>query len=118
MNNVEIVRQFNEALNRGDIETMMRLMSEQCVFENTSPAPDGMRYEGQAAVRDFWENFFRDSAQATIEVEEIFAHDNRCIMRWIYRWVDLEGKAGHIRGVDVYKLEDGLIIEKLSYVKG
>src|SRR5688572_5290775 len=104
MNNLEVVRQFNDALNRRDIDTMMRLTSEDCIFENTSPAPDGTRYEGQAAVRTFWENFFKGSAQATIEVEEIFARDNRCTMCWIYRWVDLEGDAGHIRGVDVYKL--------------
>jgi ketosteroid isomerase-like protein len=118
MNNLEVVTQFNEALNKRDVDTMMRLMSADCVFENTSPAPDGIRYEGQAAVRAFWENFFKGSAQATIEAEEIFEHDNRCVMLWIYRWVDLEGNAGHIRGVDVYKLQDGLITAKLSYVKG
>ena len=118
MNNLEVVKQFNDALNRRDVDAMMSLMSENCVFENTSPAPDGARYEGQAAVRAFWENFFKGSSQATIEAEEIFAHDNRCTMRWIYRWIDLDGKAGHIRGIDVYTLRDGLITEKLSYVKG
>lgn len=118
MNNLEVVRRFNDALNRRDVDTMMRLMSEDCVFENTSPAPDGTRYEGQAAVRAFWEDFFKGSLQATIEVEAIFEHDDRCTMLWTYRWNDLEGKAGHIRGVDVYTLEDGLITEKLSYVKG
>jgi ketosteroid isomerase-like protein len=118
MNNLEVVKQFNEALNQRDVDTLMRLMSADCVFENTSPTPDGTRYVGQVAVRAFWENFFIGSAQATIETEEIFEQDNRCTMLWIYRWVDLEGNAGHIRGVDVYRLQDGLITEKLSYVKG
>jgi hypothetical protein len=39
-------------------------------------------------------------------------------MLWCYHWVDASGTPGHIRGVDVYTLRDGLIAEKLSYVKG
>jgi hypothetical protein len=42
----------------------------------------------------------------------------RCVMRWRYQWVDAEGKNGHVRGVDIFQLKNGLICEKLSYVKG
>ena len=115
---VLVVTRFNDALNARDVEAMMRLMTPDCVFENTAPPPDGARYEGRAAVRAFWEDFFHGSTQARFEVEEIFAAENRCVMRWVYRWTDPAGQAGHIRGVDVYTLADGLIAAKLSYVKG
>jgi ketosteroid isomerase-like protein len=115
---IDIVRRFNDALNSGNIEAMSALLTPDTVFENTYPSPDGTRYEGMAQVRAFWEQFFRGASMAHIEIEEIFAHTNRCVMRWIYRWVDAQGNAGHIRGVDVYRLRDGLIVEKLSYVKG
>jgi steroid delta-isomerase-like uncharacterized protein len=114
----EIVIRFNNAVNRRDLEAMMRLMTEDCLFENTYPPPDGVRYEGQAAVRAFWEAFFRSSDQAQFDIEEIFGLENRCVMRWTYHWVDQAGQTGHIRGVDVYRLANGLIAEKLSYVKG
>jgi hypothetical protein len=39
-------------------------------------------------------------------------------MRWAYRWIEANGRQGHIRGVDVYTIRAGLIAEKLSYVKG
>jgi hypothetical protein len=39
-------------------------------------------------------------------------------MRWRYNWKDAEGKEGHVRGVDIFRVEDGLISEKFSYVKG
>jgi len=39
-------------------------------------------------------------------------------MRWKYNWVDTAGYKGHIRGVDIFKVTDELIHEKLSYVKG
>jgi ketosteroid isomerase-like protein len=115
---ISLVTRFNDALNARDVNSMMALQTEDCVFENTYPPPDGARYEGQAAVRAFWEEFFRSSSTARIEIEEIFALDERVVMRWVYSWQDPAGSAGHIRGVDLYRLRGGLICEKLSYVKG
>ena len=113
-----IVIRFNDALNARDIDSMMRLMTPDCVFENTYPSPDGTRYEGQAAVRAFWEEFFRSSSNAHFQIEEIFGTGNRCVMRWMYQWAAPDGNTGYIRGVDVYRIENDLIAEKLSYVKG
>jgi len=115
---VEIVQRFNDALNARDLIGMMQWLTPDTVFENTYPPPDGARYAGQAAVRAFWEDFFRGSAQARFDIEEIVALGERCVMRWTYSWTDPGGQAGHIRGVDVYRIRDGLIAEKLSYVKG
>lgn len=109
---------FNEAFNRHDVAGMMALMSEDCVFENTAPAPDGTRYEGKKAVRLFWQEFFRASPEAHIKIEEIFSAGDRCIMRWKYTWVDSGGGEGHVRGVDIFRVRDDLIYEKFSYVKG
>ena len=43
---------------------------------------------------------------------------DRCILRWKYTWGDGSEAAGHVRGVDVFRVTGGLIREKLSYVKG
>ena len=110
---IRIALDFNEAFNRHDVAGMMKLMSDDCLFENTSPAPDGTIYSGKEAITQFWRDFFRESSQAHIEIEEIFSLGPRCAMRWIYDW-----GAGHVRGVDVFKIKDNLICEKLSYVKG
>jgi ketosteroid isomerase-like protein len=89
------------------------------VFENTFPPPDGERREGQAAVRAVWEELFRSSPSAVFETEEIFAAGDRCLVRWLYRWApDEDGKPGHVRGVDIFRVRDGKVAEKLSYVKG
>lgn len=113
-----LVRRFNDALNARDLDEMMGLMTPDCVFENTHPPPDGARYEGQAEVREFWTRFFLSASETRIEVEELFAAGERVIMRWVYTWADPLGGTGHIRGIDVYRFRDGLISEKLSYVKG
>jgi len=115
---IRVVLAFNEAFNRHDVAGMMQLMSEDCVFENTSPAPDGTAYRGKAAVTQFWHDFFRDSPQAHIEIEEIFGLGMHPIMRWNYSWLDVAGAQGHVRGVDIFQVKNGVITEKLSYVKG
>ena len=115
---MRIVLAFHEAFNRHDVAGMMQLMSEDCVFENTYPAPDGAVYSGKEAVTQFWQGFFRESPQAHIEIEEIFSAGLRCIMRWRYEWVDAAGDKGHVRGVDIFRVKEGSICEKLSYVKG
>lgn len=115
---VRIVIEFNDAFNRHDVAGMMSLMSDDCVFDNTYPPPDGTLYSGKEAVTQFWREFFKGSPNAHIEIEEIVGLGLRCIMRWRYEWEDAAGAKGHVRGVDVYKLKDNLICEKLSYVKG
>ena len=115
---IRVVLEFNEAFNRHDVAGMMLLMSDDCVFENTAPVPDGTVYSGKQAVTQFWQDFFHASPQAHIDIEEIFGLGMRCVMRWRYSWVDPAGKPGHVRGVDVFQVKQGLISQKLSYVKG
>jgi ketosteroid isomerase-like protein len=115
---VEVISQFNEAFNRHDVQAVMALMTEDCVFDNTYPAPDGERFEGQEAVGRFWEEFFRSSPGANFQSEEMFAHGDRCVVRWRYEWTNTDGQSGHIRGVDVLRVREGKVEEKLSYIKG
>ncbi len=113
----DVVQRFNEAFNRHDVDAVMALMNETCVFESTRPAPDGERLEGHDRIRAFWEQFFAGSPRARFDTEEIFAAGDRCVVRWVYSWVK-EGKPGHVRGVDVFRVRDGKVVEKLAYVKG
>lgn len=112
-----VVERFNEAFNRHDVDGIMQCMTADCVFENTRPAPDGTQIVGQDAVRRFWEEFFARSPQARFDTEDLFAAGDRCVVRWVYHWMR-DGKAGHVRGVDVFRVRDGKVAEKFSYVKG
>ncbi len=111
------VQRFNDAFNRHDVDAVMALMTADCVVDSTRPPPDGERVEGQERVRTYWQEFFRRSPQARFETEEIFAAGDRCVVRWSYHWVR-DGKAGHVRGVDVFRVRGGKVAEKLAYVKG
>lgn len=110
------VRNFQEAWNRHDVEAVMAHMTEDCVFDSTSPPPDGERIEGRLAMQAFWKRFFEQAPHAHIDIEELFTSGDRVTMRWRYRWGNRDDE--HVRGVDVYRVRGDKISEKLSYVKG
>ncbi len=114
---LRLVEQLNAAWNNHDLETALSLMTEDCLFENTSPAPDGELSSGKTAVRACWEPIFQTSGMR-FETEEIVACDDRVTACWRYSWINSDGTEGHVRGIDLFKIRDGLIAEKLSYVKG
>jgi uncharacterized protein (TIGR03086 family) len=106
------VVRFDAAFTAKDVDAVMAAMTPDCVFEDTSP-PDGRQHVGAAAVRAAWEALFRSSPEATFTTEEVVVAGDRVVARWRYDF-----GAGHVRGVDLFTVRDGLVAEKLSYVKG
>ncbi|MBN1954322.1 MAG: nuclear transport factor 2 family protein, partial [Anaerolineae bacterium] len=113
-----IVLAFNEALNRHDVAGMMQLVSDDCVLESAGPAPDGAVYKGKEAVTRYWEEFFRESPQAHVKLEEVIGLGWRCVARWRYEWVDGAGKSRYVRGVGIFRVQNGVVREQRCYVKG
>jgi ketosteroid isomerase-like protein len=112
MDALEVVERFGAAWSAHDLNTALTMVTDDCVFDATGPAPDGARYVGRDAIRGAWQPIFDDST-SVFEAEETFSCGDRVVQRWRYRWAD-----GHVRGVDVFRVQDGLVAEKLSYVKG
>jgi ketosteroid isomerase-like protein len=109
---IDVVTAFGETWANHDLDGAIALITEDCVFDNTDPAPDGTRYVGRDAIRQAWTPIFDDST-SRFDAEETFQVDDRVVQLWRYSWSD-----GHVRGVDVFRIRDGLVAEKLSYVKG
>jgi ketosteroid isomerase-like protein len=114
---VAAVDTFNEAFNRHDVDAVMAVMTDDCVFESTAP-PEGTRHVGQAAVRAAWEEFFRATPTARFDAEDVIATGDRCVVQWRFTWQDDDGTEGCVRGVDVIRVRDGKVAEKFAYVKG
>jgi ketosteroid isomerase-like protein len=109
---LDLMDRFTDALNSHDLHAVMALVTDDIVFESTSP-PDGTRYEGRDAVRQVWGGMLA-TPQARFSVEEQFSDGSgRAVVRWRYDWAD-----GHVRGVDVVRVRNGQLAESLAYVKG
>lgn len=111
------IDKFNDAFNRHDADALAALLTEDTVFEDTSPAPDGRRVEGKAAVVEFWRGWFSRNTDAHFEAEEIIVGGNRATVLWVYKKMR-NGQPWHLRGVDVFTVRDGKVATKLAYVKG
>jgi len=112
-----VIDRFSEAFNRHDADTLETLLTDDTVFEDTSPAPDGRRIEGKAAVADFWRTWFAGNVDATFEAEDLIVAGDRAIVLWVYR-KSRNGQPWHLRGVDIFTVRDGKVAAKLAYVKG
>jgi len=112
-----VIDSFNAAFNRHDAEALASLLTEDTVFEDTSPAPDGNRIQGRAAVVAFWREWFARNADAHFDAEDVIVSGNRAVVLWVYRKMR-NAQPWHIRGVDVFTVRDGKVAAKLAYVKG
>ena len=90
----------------------MSAMTGDCVFESPAALPDGTSFQGAAAVRSVWDEFFADSPNAVFETEELVAFGDRCLFRWIYSRNGEDDVPGHVRGVDIFVVRDGKVAAK------
>lgn len=108
----DVVAHFNQAWGAHDLPAALALLTADCVFDSTGPAPDGVAAVGPEAIAAAWAPIFADAA-SRFDVEEGFEAGDRFVQRWVYSW-----DGGHVRGIDVFVVRDGLVAEKRSYVKG
>jgi ketosteroid isomerase-like protein len=113
----DLVQQIETAINRHDVDALMRLSVDDVVWESTTP-PDGDRFVGSVAVRAALESLFRDSPDARFETEDLSVTGETAVLRWRYTWKSADGTSGHVRGVDLIRARDGKLAEMLAYVKG
>jgi uncharacterized protein (TIGR02246 family) len=110
---MDVIERFNEAFNRHDIEAVMGLMTDDVVFENTS----GGRFDGRESVRAVLVRAFELMLTGWFETEKAIALGDHVVVLWSYALEKQDPERGHIRGADIFRVRDGRVAEKLSYVK-
>jgi ketosteroid isomerase-like protein len=109
----EVINRFNDAFQRHDGSVFDALVAEDCVIENTHPAPDGSRHVGREACTKLWREI-ATTPGIEFDLEDVVVAEDRAIILWRLR------RAGQdsVRGVNLMRVRDGLIVEGLGYVKG
>ena len=111
----DIMRRFNEAFLRHQPALLDELGAEDCELENTTPAPDGARHVGRAACLAVWHGI-AGNLDGWFEPERTIVCGERAIIQWRYRW-GMKAEES-LRGVNLMRVHDGLIVEAQGYVKG
>ncbi|WP_395646186.1 nuclear transport factor 2 family protein [Terricaulis sp.] len=107
--------EFNDCFLKHDPSALARLVADDCIVENTRPAPDGDRYVGKQACIALWTEIATNRA-IRFEPEHIFARGARGEIAWRLVWGGAPENS--VRGVNLMRVRDGQVIEARGYVKG
>ncbi|MBK7896318.1 MAG: nuclear transport factor 2 family protein [Candidatus Promineifilaceae bacterium] len=107
---------FAEAFNAHDVAAMTAIMRDDCHFESSEPAPDDAFYAGKKAIAQYWHRYFQTHPQAQLEAEELFGLGLRSVMRWRCEWGSAAERR-EVRGVFIFRVNQGAISELYGYVK-
>ena len=109
-----ILQRFNQVFLTHNPAALEVLVADDCVIENTQPAPDGA-HEGKAACVALWTQI-ATMPGAHFEPEGIIARGDRGEIRWRLVWGP--DRTSSVRGVNLMRVRDGRIVEAQGYVKG
>ena len=79
----EVIDRFNDVFQRHDPTGLAELVAEDCVIENTTPAPDGAHYVGREACVALWQAI-ATTPNTHFDLEDVVVADDRAIIRWRY----------------------------------
>ena|SRR5438105_8523304 len=111
----ELMRRFNDVFQRHDPADLSALVADDCIIENTQPAPNGSLHQGRDACVALWSEI-ATTPGTHFDLEDVFTAGDRAIIRWRYWWG--EGESNSVRGVNLMRVRDGRIVEARGYVKG
>jgi len=114
-----LLKDWNRAWNRHDVDGVMQLFHEDVIFENWT----GAKAQGKTKLLAAWAPWFKNHGGFRFSEEETFIDERqqKVLYRWRLDWPSLEsgfeGKAETRRGVDVIHFKGDKIIQKLTYSK-
>lgn len=116
--NIETLNLYGDAWNRHDIDTIMELMTEDCVFESAAGSEKyGTRVEGAAAVRQRFIEVWTALPDVHFAAMASFVSGEHGCSEWTFTGTREDGEKIEADGCDLFTFENGKIKSKRSYFK-
>jgi steroid delta-isomerase-like uncharacterized protein len=113
-----LLDRFADAWNRHDLDALMSMMTDDCVFEaSAGPDIDGQRSEGTQAVRAAFAAVLERFPDAHWGSARHFIAGDRAVSEWTFTGTQKDGKRVEVNGCDLFTLRDGKIVVKNSFRK-
>ena len=114
----ELLNRFADAWNRHDLDALMSMMTDDCVFQaSAGPQVDGQRSEGTQAVRAAYADVFETFPDAHWAGATHFIAGDRGVSEWTFTGTRDDGSRVEVTGCDLFTFRDGRIAVKNSYRK-
>jgi len=113
-----LLDRFADAWNRHDLDALMSMMTDDCVFDaSAGHEVQGQRSEGAPAVRAAYAAMFETFHDARWANPRHFIVGNRGVSEWTFTGTSKEGKRVEVNGCDLFTFRDGKIAIKNSFRK-
>ncbi len=112
-----VVDQFMTAWIEGNLEGVLAVMAEDAVFVATTGPEPGRSFRGRDNIRRLFASLMSPSSTVRLRVESTYVVGDTAIVLWTT--IDAASQPEHaaMRGLDVFRVKDNLIILKDAYRK-
>ena len=113
-----LLDRFADAWNRHDLDGLMSMMSDDCVFDASAGSQvHGQRSEGRLAVRAAFAAVFESFPDAHWASPRHFVAGDRGVSEWTFTGTRADGTRVEVAGCDLLTFRDGRIAVKNSFRK-
>jgi ketosteroid isomerase-like protein len=113
-----VLEQMTAAFNRHDLDAIIALFTDDCVFESPRGAePWGTRFVGRAQVREGLAARFGGIPDVHYGDDSHFVAGDRGASEWTLTGTTTEGERLEVRGCDLWTFEGDRIARKDSFWK-
>jgi len=107
-----------EGFNKHDLDAIMSLFADDCVFESPrGPDPWGRRFTGQAEVREGLSARFTSIPDVHYADGSHLVSGDRGVSEWTLTGTTVDGEKLAVRGCDLWTFRGAKIVVKDSYWK-
>ncbi|QFQ88413.1 DUF4440 domain-containing protein [Paracoccus kondratievae] len=109
-----------DAFNRHDIDGVMTHFAPDCVFYTVGGEYEyGNRIEGKAAIASAFQAVWTTmpDVQWADHTHFLSGDGTRGVSQWTFRATNPDGTRIEVQGVDLFRIRDGLIVEKQALRK-
>ncbi len=113
-----VLERMLDGFNRHDLDTIMSLFAEDCVFESPrGPDPWGRRFVGKDEVRAGLGMRFEGIPDVHYEGRGDFVAGDRGVSEWTLTGTTTTGERLDVRGCDLWTFRGDEVVRKDSYWK-
>ena len=115
---LDVLERMLDGFNRHDLDAIMSLFAEDCVFESPrGPDPWGRRFEGRAAVREGLGTRFTTIPDVRYGGGSHVVAGDRGVSEWTLTGTTTDGVRLEVRGCDIWTFRGDEVVVKNSYWK-
>jgi ketosteroid isomerase-like protein len=115
---VDVLERMTDGFNRHDLDAIMSLFVDDCVFESPRGTdPWGHRYVGKAEVREGLGARFRTIPDVHYGDATHFVAGDRGASEWTLTGTTVDGERLEVRGCDLWTFEGDQVVRKDSFWK-